>query len=208
MSRPRRRVRPPRTGGKSRAVWQIIYIDLMTTMMVFFVILWSVDQGSSADQTETGISQTIGDQTVRMVSLPGDVLFASGRSAVTEDGRRVFTTIFDDKSGAVLQFDMGGLARRQLVIHGHTDSDGAKAENFALGYQRAYGVYQEIARFSDDVPDHVVICTHADNTPAVEVPQVSGPITTEQREAIRAAKGKNRRITIEDKVVNALETVE
>jgi len=203
LSRRGRRGTSRRERGKPTAFWQIIYIDLMTTMMVFFVILWSVDRGG--DDTEAGISNTIGDQTVRMVSLPGDVLFSSGRSAVTGEGQKVFQTLFGGDASAVLEFDMGGLARRQLVIHGHTDADGGKDDNFALGYQRAFSIYKEIAKYSDDVPDHVILCTHADNTPTVEVPQVSGSVSAEQRQAIRAAKAKNRRITIEDQVVNAID---
>ena len=31
-----------RSGGDS---WQVIYMDLMTIIMVFFVILWSINQG-------------------------------------------------------------------------------------------------------------------------------------------------------------------
>jgi flagellar motor protein MotB len=179
-------------------VWQIIYMDLMTTMMVYFVILWSADQGV---ETQGGISDTIGNQTVRMVSLPGDILFASGKAQVTEDGKKAFKTLFEDP--AVLNFDMGGLVRRQLVIHGHTDEVGKKDDNFELGYERARAVYREIRKYSKEVPDHIVLCTHADNTPARPVPPIKGTLTDEQRALIRAARAKNRRITIEDKQVSS-----
>jgi flagellar motor protein MotB len=195
--RLRKLLRPRDAGG----IWQIIYMDLMTTMMVFFVILWSAEQGA-ADQQYTGISHTIGDQTVRMVHLPGDILFASGRAELAPEGSQVFQRLFGDDAGAVLDFDQGGLARRQLVIHGHTDEVGDKDENFLLGYQRAYSVYEEIRRFSGEVPDHVVICTHADNTPTEVVPVIDGTPTDEQRQAIREARARNRRIAIEDQIIN------
>ena len=185
-----------REGGGVSNVWQTIYMDLMTIMMVYFVILWSADQGSDGE----GISATIGDQTVHMVSLPGDVLFSSGRHAVTPDGQKVFKTLFDDAT--VLNFDMGGLVRRQLVIHGHTDAVGKKDENLELGFKRAFAVYKEIAQYGPEVPGHVVLCTHADNTPATPVPVLEGKLTDEQKQLIRAAHGKNRRITIEDQQVN------
>jgi len=196
-----------RAGGtrsrKSGNVWQIIYMDLMTTMMVFFVILWSADKSKkTADSDKTGISQRIGDQTVRMVQLPGDVLFASGRAKVTEQGRQVFAKLFGDKSADVLNFDMGGLVRRQLVIHGHTDAVGDKDKNFQLGYERALAVYKEIRKYGAELPDHVVLCTHADNTPAEAVAVVKGPMTDEQKRAIAEARAKNRRISIEDQLVN------
>ena len=54
--------------------WQIIYIDLMTNVMIFFVILWAIQTRAS----KSGVSDTTGTQTVKMVNLPGDVLFSSG----------------------------------------------------------------------------------------------------------------------------------
>jgi hypothetical protein len=47
----------------------------------------------------------------------------------------------------------------------------------------------------------VVICTHADNTPAQEVPAFGGTLSAAEQTAVKEAKSKNRRITIEDKVI-------
>ncbi len=186
----------PRVRTRSEP-WQVIYMDLMTIIMVFFVILWSINQ-----RKESGVSETVGMETVKMISLPGDVLFSSGKDRLTKDGRLVFNKLFDDDSGTVLNFDTSGLVKRLLVIHGHTDGDGTKEDNFELGYQRAYSAYQEIKRYGEDVSDHVVICTHADNTPAQEVPVFQGKVTGAEAAAVRESKSMNRRIAIEDKVVN------
>src|SRR5215470_1712795 len=137
----------------------------------------------------------MGDQTARMVDLPGDVLFSSGQTSMASDGKAILDKLFGDADSGVLSFDQGGLAQRKLVIHGHTDDVGVKDSNFQLGYQRAYAVYQEIRRHSKEVPGHVVLCTHADNTPAQAVPSPS------DRTAADEARRKNRRITIEDLVV-------
>ena len=188
MSR-RRRPRPPRKGHG--ALWSIIYIDLMTQIMAFFVIVWTIEHGSKATQTPklaTGFGIGMGDQTVRMVDLPGDVLFASGRTDLAIDGKTVIDKLFGDQTAGVLNFDQGGLAQRKLVIHGHTDDVGPKDKNFELGFARAWAVYQEVRRHSQELPDHVVLCTHANNTPA------NVDVTPE-------ARAKNRRITIEDLVV-------
>jgi flagellar motor protein MotB len=188
MSR-RRRPRPTRKGHG--ALWSIIYIDLMTQIMAFFVIVWSIEHGAKATATTklaTGFGIGMGDQTVRMVDLPGDVLFASGKTALATDGKTVIDNLFGDQTAGVLNFDQGGLAQRKLVIHGHTDDVGLKDENFELGFQRAWAVYQEVRRHSQEVPDHVVLCTHANNTPA-------------NSETTQEARAKNRRITIEDLVV-------
>jgi len=178
------------------ALWSIIYIDLMTQIMAFFVIVWSVDHGSKLTQTQPiGTGVGMGDQTVRMVDLPGDVLFSSGQTTLAPDGKTAIDKLFGDADSGVLSFDQGGLATRKLVIHGHTDDVGLKDKNLQLGFERALAVYQEIRQFSKEVPDHVVLCTHADNTPSVSfAPDAPA-------EAKSAARSKNRRITIEDLVV-------
>jgi flagellar motor protein MotB len=189
----RRRIHPPTSKRGHGALWSIIYIDLMTQIMAFFVILWSAEHGAKLVATRPlGSGVGMGDQTARMVDLPGDVLFASGQTELAQDGRGVLDKLFGDAASGVLSFDQGGLAERKLVIHGHTDDVGDKDKNFLLGYQRAWAVYQEIRRHSNEVPDHVVLCTHADNTPARAVPAQG---------AKEDARAKNRRITIEDLVV-------
>lgn len=199
--RPRR----ARAGGKKHgALWSIIYIDLMTQIMIFFVILWSVEQKQEAvKQASLGQGIGIGNQTVRMVNLPGDVLFASGRTDLEAEGRDVIGKLFGDPASGVLSFDQGGLAQRKLAIHGHTDEVGPKDENFLLGYQRAWAVYQEIRKHGGELADHVIICTHADNTPSKIVPPIEGGVTLteEEKAVIREARAKNRRITIEDMVI-------
>ena len=178
--------------------WQIIYIDMMTNMMIFFVVLWAVSQRIQSH----GVSDTTGTETTKMVNLPGDVLFPSGKSELSPEGRDVFHKLFADDAGTVLDFDTGALTRRQLIIQGHTDNDGKKDENFELGYRRALAAYHEIASYGGQVPDHVAICTYADNSPAQEVPALSGVLSVFDRNSISAAKAKNRRITIEDKLVS------
>jgi flagellar motor protein MotB len=189
-----RRPSPPRRSHG--ALWSIIYIDLMTQIMAFFVIVWSVEHGTKITATPSlGTGVGMGDQTVRMVDLPGDVLFSSGQTTLATGGKGAIDTLFGDTASGVLSFDQGGLASRKLVIHGHTDDVGGKDANFLLGYQRAWAVYQEIRRFSGEVPDHVVLCTHADNTPAQAL------VPGAAKDANDAARSKNRRITIEDLVV-------
>lgn len=185
---------------KQGEIWQIIYIDLMTQVMILFVILWVLSQ-----KNQVGVDNKVGDTTVRMVSLPGDVLFSSGESALSRAGQGVFSKLFEVEPEAVLNFDTGGLVRRLLVVHGHTDGDGEKDSNIQLGFKRAFAVYKEIQKYSRDLADHVVICSHADNSPAEEVPRFEGNLTAAQRSVLQDAKSKNRRITIEDKVVNAVE---
>jgi flagellar motor protein MotB len=191
---------PPKGKKSGGEPWQVIYTDLMTIIMVFFVILWSLNQGK-----DVGVSETIGDVSSRMISLPGDVLFPPGKSELSEAGNAVFKQIFYDETGQVLSFQNNGLTKRMLVIHGHTDGDGKKDNNFNLGYRRAYAAYNEIKNYNEELVKHAVICTHADNSPQLEVPQFEGDISKAQKDALKATKAKNRRITIEDTVINSFE---
>jgi flagellar motor protein MotB len=187
-----------RRSRRTFEVWQIVYIDLMTNVMIFFVVLWAVQ----ARPNKGGISDTVGTETVKMVNLPGDVLFPSGRSELSDGGRSVVQKLFGEDSQAVLNFDVGPLTKRLLVIHGHTDNEGQKEKNLQLGFDRALTAYHEILKYGNELPDHVVICTHADNTPAQEVPAFGGTLSAVEQGAIKEAKAKNRRITIEDKLVS------
>lgn len=182
-------------------IWPVVYIDLMTQIMMFFVILWSISQMQAR---KSGASKTLGDTTLHEVTLPGDVLFPSGKTKLTPQGEEVFAKLFKDDTGEVLSFETGGLTRRVLVIHGHTDSDGKKDDNYVLGFQRALTVYKEIQKYGAEIADHAVLCTHADNTPAKEVPLFTGTLTPAQTQAISEAKTRNRRITIEDQVTSAV----
>ena len=183
---------------KAFETWQIIYIDLMTNVMIFFVILWAIQ----SRQNKGGISDSIGTETVKMVNLPGDVLFPPGKGELSEEGRKVVGKLFAEDSKTVLGFDTGSLTKRMLVIHGHTDNEGAKDTNLDLGYQRALAAYREIRKYGSDLSDHVVICTHADNSPSQEVPAFGGLLSLAEQNAVKEAKAKNRRITIEDKLVS------
>ena len=198
----RRRVHPSSSKKGHGALWSVIYIDLMTQIMAFFVIVWAAEKGTKLIATHPiGSGVGMRQSTARMVDLPGDVLFASGQTQLAADGRDVLDKLFGNPASGVLSFDQGGLAQRKLVIHGHTDDVGAKDKNFQLGYERAWAVYQEIKRHSKELPDHVVLCTHADNTPARALPPPAATPTEATRAARDAARAKNRRITIEDLVV-------
>jgi len=190
-----------RTAKKSRGEpWQVIYTDLMTIIMVFFVILWSLNQGK-----DIGVSETVGEVSTRLITLPGDVLFLPGRAELSMEGSDVFNQIFYDETGQLLNFQDNGLTKRLLVIHGHTDGDGEKDANFQLGFQRAYAAYSEIRSFTPEIADHAIICSHADNSPLLQVPLFEGVISQAQRDTLNQTKAQNRRITIEDTTMNQFE---
>jgi len=174
--------------------WQLIYIDMMTNMMIFFVVLWVLGKGKASEVDATG------DTTTRLIDLPSDILFSSGKAALTQDGRKIFERLFKDDGGSVLSFESAGAVKRHLVIHGHTDNDGKKNDNFTLGFRRALSALEEIRRFSSEISGNVILCTHADNSPKEAVPHFAGKLSKTQQQLLKDAKHKNRRIGIEDKL--------
>ena len=54
-----------RMGRAKSEVWQIIYMDLMTQIMMFFVILWAISQ---VNQKIKGVNRNVGDQTVHTLA--------------------------------------------------------------------------------------------------------------------------------------------
>jgi len=193
-------VTPRATKKSGGEPWQVIYTDLMTIIMVFFVILWSLNQGQ-----DIGVSETVGEESTRLITLPGDVLFPPGRSELSIEGSEVFKKIFFDESGQILSFEDNGLTKRLLVIHGHTDGDGEKDSNFQLGFQRAFAAYSEIKSFTPEIEGHAIVCSHADNSPLLEVPLFEGILSPAQRDSLNQTKAQNRRITIEDTSINKFE---
>ena len=170
----------------------------MTNIMVFFVIIWVLSNGKGE-----GISETTGDVTSRMIDLPGDVLFAAGQTSLSQQGKDILKQLFQNPDGSgLLTFEDSDVVKRLIVFHGHTDSDGKKGDNIQLAFLRAFSAYQDVKAYNPELPNNVVICSHADNSAKEEVPGVSGSVSSEMRKIIREIKAKNRRITIEDKTVN------
>jgi hypothetical protein len=168
-------------------IWPIVYIDLMTQIMMFFVILWSISQMQAKKR---GASKTLGDTTLHEVTLPGDVLFPSGKTKLTPQGEEVFAKLFKDDTGEVLSFETGGLTRRVLVVHGHTDSDGKKRRHVPASASRPMIQCGFTPRGA----------VHArDNTPGT---WRSGGTATQRRRSPRPRPGTA--ITIEDQVTSAV----
>ena len=72
-----------------------------------------------------------------LISLPGDVLFSSGRDSLTPDGEAIL-----DKVAGIINAD-ASLRSRQYQVAGHTDSKpyrGTFRDNWGLSLMRARGV--------------------------------------------------------------------
>ena len=124
---------------------------------------------------------------------------AKGSSAVSSRDLLDMQAALNAKDKAVLDLKDQISAREKQLLD-------LKDKNLQLGYERAFSVYKAIQKHGAELPGHVVLCTHADNTPLLDVPvlqgKAKGELTDSQRQAIKDAHAKNRRITIEDQLVN------
>jgi outer membrane protein OmpA-like peptidoglycan-associated protein len=67
-----------------------------------------------------------------IITVPGSVLFASGKSAMLPSGHAKLTAVADALK------EVGG--DQQIIVEGHTDSTGSEATNMTLSQQRAENV--------------------------------------------------------------------
>jgi chemotaxis protein MotB len=87
--------------------------------------------------TQLGLTVEVRDNRM-LIQLPGDVLFASGKDALTDEGLQILTQVAE-----VIRSDPD-LARREFQVAGHTDSNPLKGgpfrDNWGLSAMRARSV--------------------------------------------------------------------
>jgi chemotaxis protein MotB len=87
--------------------------------------------------TELGLKVEVRDNRM-LIQLPGDVLFASGKDTLTEEGRQILVQVAE-----VIRSDPD-LAKREFQVAGHTDSNplrgGPFRDNWGLSAMRARSV--------------------------------------------------------------------
>jgi chemotaxis protein MotB len=97
--------------------------------------------------TELGLKVEVRDNRM-LIQLPGDVLFASGKDTLTEDGLQILTQVAE-----VIRSDPD-LAKREFQVAGHTDSNplrgGPFRDNWGLSAMRARSVLVFLVQGQDD----------------------------------------------------------
>ena len=179
-------------------IWPVVYIDLMTQIMMFFVILWSISQMQAQKKGVTTPSAT---QTVHEVTLPGDVLFPSGKTELTPAGRGRVREAVQGRHRRGADFETGGLheARaRDPRPHRQRWQEGQELRaRLPARAGRVQGDPE--VRPRDRRPRRASARTPT-TRPRKRCPLFTGTLTPAQAQALGEARSKNRRITIEDQV--------
>lgn len=153
-------------------IWQVVYIDFLTVLTSFFLVLAFF----------SGKSQGDGDYKPAKWEIDSDSSFAKGRAEVLPELRMKIQNI----SEALKELPPDEL----LIISGHTDSDGSKMTNLGLGFSRAESLFREMARYNPQLQNQIALCSFADNRPIYDEKNVSLVLKTEHQK-------RNRRIEIE-----------
>ena len=181
--------------------WQAVYMDLITIVMIFFLVLSVVTKGK--DEAE---SDKIGDYSTIEIPIPGDALFSSGRANLTKAGKANLKKLFKSEQASFPELEKTEQMKTEVVLHGHTDDVGGKIGNLNLGYRRALSVYKELKKYRPEVSKFVSVCTHADNLPEEDPRPVStslkGDILKQVKSFNKRVRKKNRRVILELKNIS------
>ncbi len=197
MNKTRLSYLQPQGPGSSQAIWVTIYSDMITSIMVFFLILWSYTEFGKAQVKDNSAPVQVQDLTLRQeikqeleqvgtvvvtgkritVTLPSAVLFGSGSAKLTGPAQESLAKVAE------------ALAKSQapIVVEGHTDNvpinNSQWRSNYQLSAARAFSVIQFLTGAKLISPDRLAARGY-------------GPFQPLAENNSNENKAKNRRIEI------------
>jgi chemotaxis protein MotB len=106
-----------------------------------------------------GVSTSVDGNEVT-ISMQGDILFNSGRTALKTPAKKSL-----DQIAAVLNADYSG---KMIIISGHTDSDPIRKSgyksNHHLGFERGWAVYEYLSKRGVDA-QRMAVSSYGPNSP-------------------------------------------
>ena len=201
------------TNESEDTTWQAIYMDLITMLMILFLLLWVISTGKG-DNKSSGFpfkSLNIGENS-----------FKSGSSALTSEAKKqILDAVLHQSKQPFLPklgFDKEEEQYRILMVHGHTDhaapkgnQNNAHEANMKYGYDRAMSVYRVlkdeykglVKQGKNELPlDHsdkvlISVCSHSFSYPVHKSKLVNGKNALPSKEKEKA----NRRVNITASVI-------
>lgn len=177
--------------------WQAVYMDLLTLIMILFLILWSIQSGGEGAPVDTNNIIPFYKVTLKDSSFPdGGVVF---KGAEKDKLVKYLTT--DVKDDFV---KLGHDAKKKnyyyITVHGHGSLTGNFEQNMNIALQRASSVANAIKEAHQKVPKSefknpydgkqdkymVSVCGHSYNFPKVDLDStLSGEMRSKQQEPNR-----------------------
>jgi outer membrane protein OmpA-like peptidoglycan-associated protein len=179
------------------STWQAVYMDLITLVMVLFLILWSIQEGGDGAPVETNNVVPFYKVTLKDSSFPdgGTVFGGSERKKLiqylTKTERDDFTKLGHNRKDDSYYY---------ITVHGHGSLTGTYEQNMNIAMRRAQSVadavkdaYKSIGtkEFKNKDPNKndrymISVCGHSYNFPKAQLdPTLTGKMRGEQQKVNR-----------------------
>jgi flagellar motor protein MotB len=175
------------------STWQAVYMDLITLVMVMFLILWVIQVGGEGVPIDTRNIIPFAKLSLKDSSFPdGGVVFQGDeevklRNYLKQSERELFTRLgFSEEEDAFYY----------ITVHGHGSLTGSFEQNMQISLQRAQSVadsikhaYKELGHESFPFRDKsksdrfmISVCGHSYNFPIAELdPTLMGDLKKQQQ---------------------------
>jgi flagellar motor protein MotB len=189
LSRLKRRVQENFSQGST---WETVYMDLITQIMIFFLVLWALSAGKGNDES--------GNVIRNLADIPSNGMFEDGQSVLTSQGKKTLDKWLSSKPPVGYDDETG--SRSLIIITGHTDDVGNRVSNLGLGYARARSAFKyfQNRRPKMGLLENVILSTASANEPAEDYKKLVAEWQSGSKSAqglLKVVRAKNRRITIE-----------
>ena len=182
---------------KEDSTWKAVYMDLVTMVMVLFMILWAIQQGGDGTPVDTDKIVPFSKLTLK------DSAFPNGGTNFGGQERKDllnFITNVKKEDFSKLGYDQKEDKYYYITVHGHGSLTGNFEQNMNIAFQRAMSVaetikdgYKKIGpdnfKFKDPSKQDrymISVCGHSYNFPKAPLdPMLTGKMRAEQQKVNR-----------------------
>ena len=161
--------------------WQAVYMDLITLLMLFFLIMWIKQNGGDGVPVQT--NKIIPFQKISI----GDSSFSPGRTKLKDDAVKDIYSILNDSTNIKALKNLGYSKENDkyyyITVHGHGSLSGDYEQNMSISLGRAQSVAEQVKKTikglktSDRVNKDAIkndrymisVCGHSFNFPKVDL---------------------------------------
>ena len=161
--------------------WQAVYMDLITLLMLFFLILWVKQKGGDGAPVET--SKIIPFQKISV----GDSSFSSGKTSLKGGAKQEIANLLNKGVNKEVLKNLGYSKEKDkfyyITVHGHGSLRGGFEQNMNIALGRARSVAAEVKKaykrndtknLVNKDPDKndrymISVCGHSYNFPKVPI---------------------------------------
>lgn len=179
------------------STWQAVYMDLVTMVMVLFMIMWAIQQGGEGAPVDTDKIIPFSKLTLKDSAFPDGGTIFGGQE---KKDLLYFLTNTKKDDFSKLGYDQKEDKYYYITVHGHGSLTGNFEQNMNIAIQRAMSVAETIKegykkvgvknfKFRDPTKNDrymVSVCGHSYNFPKAPIdPDLTGKLRGEQQKVNR-----------------------